>query len=102
MGWLKETSHTWVTVGLAMVGDLVQILGDTPYLGLPIIGAGYFFGREVAQAEYRYIQKHGGKRDNVPWWCAIYPEAWTAKAVLDWVGPLVVAITNLATNLWLA
>ena len=100
MSFLKETSHIWVTVGLAVVGDLGQI-GGLPYLGLPMFGAIFFLGREVAQAEYRYIEKHGGKRDNVPWWCAIYPEAWTAKAVLDWVGPLMVAITNLATHLWL-
>lgn len=101
MNFLKETSHIWVTVGLAVMGDLGQSLGDTSYLGLPLFGAIFFLGREVAQAEYRYIEKYGGKRDAVPWWCAIYPEAWTVKAVLDWVGPLVVALTNLATHLWL-
>lgn len=100
MSWMKETSHIWITVGLAVVEDLAQI-GGAPYLGLPLFGASFFLGREVAQAEYRYIEKYGGKRDAVPWWCALYPEAWTVKAVLDWVGPLVVAITNLATHLWL-
>lgn len=100
MSWLKATAHIYVTIGLAVVGDLVQI-GGAPYLGLPLFGAAFFLGREVAQAEYRYIERHGGKRDGVPWWCFLYPEAWTVKAVLDWVGPLMVALTNLATNLWL-
>lgn len=36
MSWLKSTAHIWVTVGLAMVGDLVQI-GGGALLGPPTI-----------------------------------------------------------------
>ena len=54
--------------------------------------AAFYFGREVTQAEYRYIQSHGGKRDKCPWYCGLIPSAWTTKSVLDCVLPWVVCI----------
>lgn len=50
--------------------------------------AAFYLGREIAQAEYRYIEAHGGKRDGCPRWCALLPSAWTCKGVLDWLLPL--------------
>ena len=29
--------------------------------------AAFYLGREITQAEYRYIESHGKKRDNCPW-----------------------------------
>lgn len=49
--------------------------------------AAFYFGREHAQAEYRYIQSHGGKRANCPWWCGFAPSAWTLKSLLDCLLP---------------
>ena len=54
--------------------------------------AGSFIGREIAQAEYRYIQAHGGKRAACPWWCGFHPSAWNAKALADWLLPLGIAL----------
>lgn len=59
--------------------------------------AGFFMGREHAQAEYRVIVAYyGGKRANMPWYGGFEPKAWTSKGLLDWLLPagatLVVAI----------
>jgi hypothetical protein len=60
-----------------------------PLLGL--VCAGSFIGREIAQAEYRYIEAHGGKRYSCPWYCGFLPESWTFKSILDWLLPVCVA-----------
>ena len=52
----------------------------------------FYLGREIAQAEYRYIEAHGRKRVNCPWWCGFMPEAWTLKGLLDWILPLGVSL----------
>lgn len=52
--------------------------------------AAFYLGREVAQAEYRYIEAHGGRRANCPSWCGFLPSAWTSKSILDWLAPLVI------------
>jgi len=57
------------------------------------ISAAFYCGREHAQAEYRAIKSfYGGKRANAPWWCGFERRAWSTKAMIDWLGPLVVAI----------
>ena len=33
----------------------------------------FYAGREIAQAEYRYIQAHGRHRADCPWWCGFAP-----------------------------
>lgn len=55
--------------------------------------AAIYIGREHAQAEYRSIKSfYGGKRANAPWWCGFEPIAWDLKSLLDWLGPLCIAI----------
>lgn len=65
-------------------------------LGLPwpfyFWPAASYVGREVAQAEHRYIGSHGGKRSLCPWWCGFAPSAWTLKGLLDFLLPLAVSI----------
>lgn len=52
------------------------------------IGAAFYIGRELAQAEYRIIYTHyGRKRANAPWWCGFDRRAWTAKGLMDWIAP---------------
>lgn len=63
--------------------------------------ASFYIGREHAQAEYRAIKSfYGGKRANAPWWCGFGRRAWDAKSLLDWVGPLMVAVILIALNDW--
>lgn len=54
----------------------------------------FYIGREYTQAEYRYIEAHGGKRSECPWWCGLAKESWTVKGVMDWFLPTVVAIAT--------
>lgn len=56
------------------------------------IPSAFYLGREHTQAEYRYIEAHGRKRANCPWWCGFMPEAWTLKGLLDWILPLEVSL----------
>lgn len=64
------------------------------WLGAGIASA-YFVGREIAQAEYRWIEIHGGGlRANMPWWGPFDLRVWTTPDQwLDWIGP--VAATTL-------
>jgi hypothetical protein len=55
----------------------------------------WYCGREVAQAEHRYIEAHGGRRAGCPWWCGFCPSAWTAKGLLDWLLPLATSLAAL-------
>lgn len=56
-----------------------------------LLACGYFIGRELAQAEYRWIEQFGeGLRANAPWWAAFDPKVWTrADQLADVLGPLV-------------
>ena len=77
-----------------MIHALLSLVFCIPaaFLGAPwpllFWPASFYLGREAAQAEYRYIEAHGGKRAACPWWCGFLPSAWTAKGVLDWLLPL--------------
>lgn len=68
---------------------LVAALSADWWLGA-VAGAGYFVGREYAQAEYRVIAAlYGGKREAMPWWGGVDPRAWTTKGLLDFMLPAV-------------
>lgn len=84
-GWKGTAAHVAVT--------LVCALAST-WAGWAAAVA--FVSREIAQAEYRYIDLHGGKRYDCPWWCGLHPSAWTLKALLDWLLPLLTVLLVLA------
>ncbi len=64
--------------------------------------SGYFIGREVAQAEYRWIAEFGeGLRANMPWHAVFDARVWqTVDQTADWLGPLVatVVVAGLVTS----
>lgn len=61
---------------------------------MPLLAAAFFLGREHAQAEYRWIDAYGGgQRANMPWWGGFDPRAWTFKGLMDWLLPLLVAVS---------
>ena len=78
--------HALIT--LAICGALYVL--QCPWLAF-FYPAAFYVGREVAQAEYRYIESHGKKRANCPSWCGFIPSAWTLKGILDWACPLIVS-----------
>ncbi|MBB3938684.1 hypothetical protein GGR39_000313 [Novosphingobium fluoreni] len=55
------------------------------------LASGYFIGREIAQAEYRWIEMFGaGLRANMPWWAPFDRRVWlTLDQYVDWIGPVV-------------
>ncbi|MDT0508941.1 hypothetical protein [Novosphingobium sp. MMS21-SN21R] len=56
------------------------------------LASGYFIGREIAQAEYRWIEQYGqGLRANLPWWGTFDLRIWPKPDQwADWIGPVVV------------
>lgn len=54
---------------------------------------GWFISREVACAEYRWIQEFGERRRaNMPIWGGFDPRVWDRKSLIDWIAPVVVSI----------
>lgn len=55
------------------------------------LASAYFLGREVAQAEYRWIELYGhGLRANMPWWAPFDLRVWRRlDQWIDWIGPVV-------------
>jgi hypothetical protein len=58
------------------------------------LASAYFTGREVAQAEYRWIEQFGsGLRADMPWHAVFDPRVWqTADQIADWLGPVIVSL----------
>ena len=56
-----------------------------------LLACGYFVGRELAQAEYRWIEDFGnGLRANAPWWAAFDLRVWTkSDHFADIIGPII-------------
>lgn len=76
--------HTIIALALQLI---CVLLTSDWWLGAAI-GASFYIGREIAQAEYRIIYTHyGRKRANAPWWCGFDRRAWTVKGLLDWLVP---------------
>lgn len=59
---------------------------------LVFLPASFYVGREIAQAEERYIKAHDKKRENCPWYCGFLKDAWTEKGMCDWCIPVIVSI----------
>jgi hypothetical protein len=54
------------------------------------LASGYFLGREIAQAEYRWIEQFGnGLRKNAPFWAALDVRVWPKMDQwIDWIFPV--------------
>jgi hypothetical protein len=71
-------THTLIALGIQCV--FILAVGDAVLGG--VAGAWYFIGREVAQAEYRTIQRlPSRKREDMKWWGGLDPRAWDKKAL---------------------
>lgn len=62
----------------------------------------WFVSREIAQAEYRWIEQFGaGLRANMPWWGGLDPKVWQrADPWLDWTVPSVVTSAIACAAQW--
>jgi hypothetical protein len=58
-----------------------------------LLMASHYIGRELTQAEYRWIAAYGsGLRANMPWWGRFDPRVWNVKSLSDWLSPLIAAM----------
>lgn len=76
-----------LVLGLALQA-IVGLLGRGWWTGA-LVATTYFMSREIAQAEYRWIERYGDRRRaNMPWWGPFDPRVWwCADAWLDWIVP---------------
>ncbi len=76
-----------------IVQFIVARLTKSWWLGAALASA-YFVGREIAQAEYRWIEMFGdGRRANMPWWGPFDLRVWTTlDQWLDWIGPVAATV----------
>jgi hypothetical protein len=69
---LFNLSHTFISIFLVIAFGLAGHY----WIGFAL-AVGFVFGREQAQAEYRWIETYGdGKRANLKWWYSFEPKIW--------------------------
>ncbi len=81
---LSNVSHAGLALAMqGVVTIATYLVGFSPVLGAALGGVlaiGFYWGREVAQAE----RKAGGK----PWWIGFDMTLWSNDAILDFVFPV--------------
>lgn len=79
--------HAVITIIIAFL--VLVFDGNYAFCFFPVF---FYMGREHAQAEYRYIESHKIHRADCPLFFGLYPSAWTAKGLLDFLLPLAGAV----------
>ena len=81
-------NHALITMALAALAWPFGLHAE-----VVAMSAAFYCGREHAQAEYRAIKSfYDSKRANAPWWCGFERRAWSAKPLMDLLGPVAVAV----------
>lgn len=71
-------SHAVITLAATLAAATLGL-----HIHAALAMAALWAGREIAQAEYRWIAAFGqGKRANMPWWGGFDPRAWSRDAFL--------------------
>jgi hypothetical protein len=80
-------------MGTATIQTIVGLLSRNWWVG-GALASSYFIGREVAQAEYRWIEQFGtGLRADMPWHAAFDPRVWkSADQIADLIAPVIVTL----------
>lgn len=79
---------------LALLIQLAVARITRSWLGGAAAASTWGISREIAQAEYRWIEQFGsGLRDNMPWWGTFDPRVWHLDAMLDWALPCLATLT---------
>lgn len=69
---LFDLSHTASVLAAGLLGYFFGFAAEGAVLMMTM-----FVGRELTQAEYKWIQRYGlGRRYNMPWWGALDPRVW--------------------------
>lgn len=89
---------TWSHVIIAIAIQCLAHAFAGDWWASAAIASAFYIGRELTQAEYRWIEMFGqGRRVNMPWWGQFDPRVWRKPdAWADWIAP-VVAVLFIAT-----
>lgn len=87
------TLFEWIHTASVLVAALIGYFFGFATEGAILVMT-YFVGREIAQAEYRWIQRYGlGKRRNMPWWGPLDYRVWDSHSFWwNTILPLLVTI----------
>lgn len=78
---------THLAIALLIQSSVKKLL-RTSWLAGAAAAASWAISREIAQAEYRWIEWYGERlRENMPWWGPFDPRVWHADALVDWLAP---------------
>jgi hypothetical protein len=80
---------------LAALMQLVVVWLRANWLAGALVASAWAISREIAQAEYRWIEHlGGGQRANMPWWGGFDLRVWqTPDPWLDWLLPTLLVAT---------
>ena len=77
-------------IALVVQGVLWYLTGNSWY---GVCTSFFFLGRELAQAEYRWIEQFGsGLRRNMPWHAVLDPKVWSVHSLTDWLLPIIFTV----------
>ena len=81
-------------LALALALQLFVVAATRSWWGGAFTAAAWAIAREMTQAEYRWIEHHGGGlRANMPWWGGFDPIVWQkVDPWLDWIAPTLMAV----------
>ena len=89
-------------LALALALQGLVVAATRSWWGGALVASAWAISRELTQAEYRWIEHHGGGlRANMPWWGGFDPIVWQkVDPWFDWLGPtlLVMGIALAATR----
>ena len=82
-------SHPALVILLQVIIGLLT--GNWLIGGLFLVG--FYIGREITQAEYRWIERFGlGRRSNMPWWGGFDPKVWNWDSESDFLLPVLACL----------
>jgi hypothetical protein len=95
---MKIPTHPPLAVAMqCALAAAISAAGGSLHLAFWIgaaFGTGFYLGRELDQAEHRWIQRYGaGRRANLPWWGQFDLRVWNAKSWHDWILPTLATAT---------
>ena len=88
--------HTLTVLIAAIIGYQFDYPALTAFMAVV-----FFLGREITQAEYKWIERYGfGKRANMPWYGSLDPSVWDVHSFWwNLILPILVAIiVYISTN----
>lgn len=75
---MNKHSHTIITLAAVLAAFLFGAQWE-----VALAMAGFWAGREHAQAEYRWLTAHKANRSRMPWVAGFLPESWSRDALVN-------------------